>query len=90
MAKARVVLKGASSYSVGGVRFLKGVPRVVSGKDVELFKQNAYFHVVVLDEGKKAEKKEAAPVEKAPEPQKAEAPKEEQPSDGKKVALNKD
>lgn len=56
--KARVVLRGAKTYNLGGERFIKDVPKVVSGESkVKLYKQNAYFHVVELKSAAKKKSK---------------------------------
>lgn len=60
MTTARVVLKGARTYSLGGRRWIQDVPQIVHGEDeVKSFKENGYFHVTMLkkDAVKAAEKK---------------------------------
>ena len=56
MTTARVILKQAQTYSLGGRRFIKDVPQIVTGDEVDQFKNNGYFHVTML---KTAEKKAA-------------------------------
>ena len=55
---ARVVLKKAKTYSLGGRRFIKDVPQTIKGEEnIVEYQNNAYFHVAILDG--KAKKKQA-------------------------------
>ena len=50
---ARVVLRKAMTYSLGGKRWIKDVPGIVKGESkIEVMKANGYFHVHVLKTGK--------------------------------------
>ena len=64
--RARVVLRGAKSYSYKGFKFIERVPKVVKGDDiVEELQNNGYFKVTLLkskkvesvDEDEKPKKK---------------------------------
>lgn len=55
--QARVILKGAKSYNLGGKRFIQDVPVLINGEEeVKSFQQNGYFSVTML----KSKKIEAA------------------------------
>jgi len=56
-AKAKVVLRGAKTYTFGGRRWIKDVPGVVSGDAVALYKQNGYFRVSDLKVKKSSKSK---------------------------------
>lgn len=55
--RARVVLTGARTYTLGGRRWIKDVPGLVVDDEVKLYQQNGYFRVHVLQS--KSEKPEA-------------------------------
>jgi len=60
---ARVILKKCRTYRVGDRRFIKDVPQVIKGDEVDEYKDNGYFHVVMMKAkpaDKVAEKKLAA------------------------------
>ena len=60
---ARVVLKKAKTYSLGGKRYIKDVPVRIEGEDqIRSFQENAYFSVTVL-EGKVGKRKGKTPKE---------------------------
>lgn len=48
MVVARVILKGAKSYRLGGRRFIKDVPQVIKGDEVTQYLENGFFHVAML------------------------------------------
>ena len=84
--KAKVILRGAKTYNLGGMRWIKDVPKIVHGEDkVKEFKENGYFYVVMLksksDKKKKSSKKAGSP---APEP-----PQEPKPKPASKKASKK-
>ncbi len=55
---ARVVLKKAKTYTLGGRRWIKDVPGRVEGEDqVKAYQENGYFSVTVLEGSKKKKKK---------------------------------
>lgn len=55
--RAKVVLRGCLSYSVGGRRYLKDVPVIVKGSSkIEEFKNNGRFYITDL-ESKEVKKK---------------------------------
>lgn len=46
MSTARVVLRGAQTYKLGGLSWLKDNPKTIKGEDkIRAFEQNGYFHV---------------------------------------------
>ena len=46
---ARVVLRKARTYQLGGRRWIKDVPGIVKGEElIKQYQENAYFHVSVL------------------------------------------
>lgn len=48
MVRAKVVLRGARTYTLGGKRWIKDVPGIVNGDAVKQFQENGYFYVAVL------------------------------------------
>jgi len=67
--KAKVILRGARTYTLGGKRWIKDVPGIVNGDDVKQYKENAYFYVVMLKDSGPKKKKEKEKQSKAEEPQ---------------------
>ena len=51
---ARVTLKGAKSYVLNGLRWIKDVPKILKGDAVLEYQQNGYFYVHVLETKKSA------------------------------------
>lgn len=57
MKRARVVLKGAKTYTLGNRRWIKDVPGIVKGDEaVKAYKQNGYFRVTILESKSKKKK----------------------------------
>ena len=55
---ARVTLRKAKTYNLGGKRWIKDVPQLVRGEEaVQEFQNNGYFRVHILEEGTKEIKK---------------------------------
>jgi len=49
MVTARVVLKGPKTYTLGKMRWVRDVPRIIKGEDVVAeYKANGHFHVALL------------------------------------------
>lgn len=61
MAKAKVILKQAKTYNIGGKRWIKDVPGTVEGEEnIQKYEANGFFTVVRLkDAESKAMKKKA-------------------------------
>ncbi len=60
MAKARVVLRKAKTYQLGGKRWIKDVPMVVRGEEnVAMYKSNGYFHVTMIKDKSESSEKSA-------------------------------
>ena len=65
MSAARVVLRGAESYKLGGHSWVKNVPRVIKDeKLIQSLEQNAYFLVKRLQPKSKSTATTSAPSEK--------------------------
>lgn len=67
MVVARVILKKAQSYKIGGRRWLKDVPHTLKGSELAEYVNNGYFSVTFIkgsleDLQEKAEKKATAVV----------------------------
>ena len=55
--KAKVILRKARTYNLGGKRWIKDVPGIVHGDAVKQYKENGYFYVAMLkDSGSKKKK----------------------------------
>ena len=64
MSTARVVLRGAAKYKLGGITWVKNVPKVIKGEDkIKALEQNGYFIVKRI-----ASKRSAQPQPKSPSP----------------------
>ena len=79
--KAKVILRGARTYNLGGKRWIKDVPNIIHDDAIKQYKENGYFYVVILKSNgpkKKKGSKESKPKSnpKAGKPQ----------ADGKKKA----
>ncbi len=75
--KARVVLKGAKTYTLGGKRWIKDVPNFVTDeKQVKEYQANGFFSVTVLKQAPK-------PVEEDREDDEDESDEAEEASKGK-------
>ena len=52
--RAKVVLKKSSTYTHQGLKWIKGVPRILEGSEiVEQYSNNGYFNVTPLAHAKK-------------------------------------
>jgi len=47
--RAKVILKGAKSYNVGGQRFVQNIPVIVKGSMVDELKHNGYFKFTEME-----------------------------------------
>ena len=48
MLKAKVVLRGARTYTLGSKRWIKDVPCIVTDDNIKQYKENGYFYVAML------------------------------------------
>ncbi len=60
MLKAKVVLRGARTYTFGGKRWIKDVPCIVTDDDIKQYRENGYFYVAMLQSSGSGSKKEKA------------------------------
>ena len=68
MVKAKVVLRGAKTYTLRGKRWIKDVPQIVTDEGMlSELKSNGYFHVAILSQSSKTAKKVEEKVEDSPE-----------------------
>lgn len=59
MVQAKVILKGAKTYTLNGRRFIQDVPVLISGEKVKEFQANGHFSVTMLKAKAKADESEA-------------------------------
>ena len=59
MVQAKVILKGAKTYTLNGRRFIQDVTVLISGEKVKEFQANGHFSVTMLKAKAQADESEA-------------------------------
>lgn len=90
MKRAKVILKGAKSYTLAGAKYIKDVPKIVKGEAaIEEFMNNGYFVVTHLESKVVKKKKKKLKEPSSPSKKKVKKKASKKTSSSKKKVTKK-